>query len=152
MTRGQATPIGPLDVQGKPQTVSRSFPTGLPISSAPSFHPGPARQGMDLKRVRARTRPTGGRTWKPPDNIFSLRCIRTGTRPKPHAICVFLQRITCDQQDQPSTAQACLRPEPEGFATPTGRRRSFGAPSEREQSEPARDQKMVELIGIEPMT
>ena len=35
--------------------MSRSFPTGLPISSAPSFHPRPARQGMDLKRVRART-------------------------------------------------------------------------------------------------
>ena len=71
--------------------VSRSFPTGLPISSGPSFHPRPARLAMDLKRVRARTRPINGHTWKPPDNIFSLRCIRTGTGPR-HMQCVYFSK------------------------------------------------------------
>ena len=30
-------------------------------------------------------------TWKPPDKIFSSRCIRTGAGPKPCAICIFLK-------------------------------------------------------------
>ena len=50
---GNANRTAPRSRQAS--NMSRSFPTGLPISSVPSFHPRPARQGMELKRVRART-------------------------------------------------------------------------------------------------
>jgi hypothetical protein len=50
---GNANRTAPRSRQAS--NMSRSFPTGLPISSEPSFHPRPARLAMDLKRVRART-------------------------------------------------------------------------------------------------
>ena len=97
MVRGQATPIHMAEPNG-PKSVR------------------PGGQVYDMRSLRSH-----------PDKIFSLRCIRTGTRQKSRAIGFFHKDDMCDPKAVFSELSILRAPK-------------------------AHQEDMVELVGIEPTT